>query len=275
MNSFYKIKKILELNTEIYTKLNCWAVNEALGRRIVIEFSDKSVMSIGGDGIVTLRLYQQSLSITDPVWKTTRLKDLYTANLGRVDELTNLIFYEAKERGKFWIHISWLETLEQINEDEDSFDGDLYSLSNQVGKIVEESIKHDYINGIASMDEESFLHENCDYFNFETLTEELESRNWIVIWNECCGACSGASIREAIEENPTKANSPSFVIFGQNCENIFHSDGSISNYIFTLDEKGAGLEIVLAEKLGFQVSELTSDYGTGLYTLNGKLLGTE
>jgi len=243
----------------------CWMVREALSFRVVFLFPDRTILTVSTENEIWLELRHSEAKKPGQEWTLEVQSRLYVP-IESDTHLQDLIVRTIKERGKPKLVLPWedwdrvssqfadLEEVEQINQFKD-FEQ----------KIVDHG-DCELWSGCDFTYGEDCLPDHCDYEKFEAFIEELEQENWIIIWDECCGMCASGNISDARESEPEKANSPAFVIWGQNADRSFHPDGSIRDYMFSSDEDGSGRELELAQKHGFRVAK-QGEY-EGLFLLN-------
>ena len=239
-----------ELRQEI---VDCWMVREALSFRVVFIFPDGAILTVSADGQVWLETKTPE-SVKSDNWSWGIRRGVFAPS-APVQHVSELVISTIQERGKPRLILPW-EDWDSVSEkfeesEEEEQEAELEKFEEDIVNFGESDLWSDceFTYG------EDCLPEDCDYVDFEALIGDLEDENWIVVWDECCGACASFSINNARESEPDKAESPSFVIMGQGADNFFYSDGSIHDYMFSSDEFGKGRELELAQKHGFRVTK--------------------
>lgn len=242
----------------------CWMVREALSFRVVFLFEDRSILTVSADGQVWLE-EKTSDSKSSNYWTWGVRRGVYVPS-EPVENLSDFVINVIHERGKPKLILPWEDWDRVSDQFTDSEDEDQVALCKKFELEIVDFGDNEIWSECEFTYGEDCLPSDCDYVDFEALVDDLEEENWIVVWDECCGSCASGSIRDARESEPDKAESPAFVIFGQNADNYFYSDGSIHDYMFGSDELGKGREIELAQIHGFKVAQ-QGEY-EGLFLLN-------
>jgi hypothetical protein len=249
-----RLELLLSFNTLRREVTSCWMVREALSFRVAMLFADGSILTVSSDGQIWLEEKTAEPKVSD-TWAWGVRRGVYVPS-EPVKNVRDFVITIMQERGKPKIILPWGDwdsVSDKFSQSEEEEYADLCK------KFEEEVINFedsDLWSDCEFTYGEDCLPTDCDYVNFEAFVEELEEKNWIVVWDECCGPCASGSIRASRESEPEKAESPAFVIFGQTADNYFSPDGSITNYICTQDELGKGQEIELAQVHGFRVGRV-------------------
>ena len=240
-------------------------VREALSFRIAFLFKEGSIFTISTSNEVWLETSKSDSRKPDKNWIWGKKRGVFVPSTPHYEAL-DLVLSMIDELGKPELILPW-EDWDRVS---DQFaEADDEELIEQCKKFEEEIVnfgENEFWSKCNFALGEDYLPKDCDYVDFEALVEDLEEENWIIVWDECCGTCASGSISDARESEPEKADSPAFVIYGQNADNYFSSDGSIRGYMFTSDDSGGGRELELAKKHGFKVAK-DGDY-EGIYLLN-------
>lgn len=242
-----------------------WMIRDALSYRVVFIYPDKTLLTVSAENEIWLQAEMESSTKPDDKWITKSQNGEFKL-APRDDTPSSVLMSEMGQRGKPKLVLPWEDWDQVVDEMGNSEEEDvgllIQAFSDQIltggSDYPWESCEFTY--------GEDCLPKDCDYSRFESLVKELDERNWIVIWDECCGVCAGGNISDERDSDPSKADSPAFVIYGQNADLYFYPDGSIKNFMFSVDDKGEGLELLLAAKYGFNYVP-TEDYA-GVYVLN-------
>lgn len=245
--------------------IGCWSVAEALSYRVVFLFPDGSLLTVSDLGQTWLEDRKKDFKKQRNDWSWDKKRGVYVPSKP-VKDLGELIVSTVKERGKPRLILPW-QDWEQLQDnflesDEDEQLAECRKFEEQIVNYGATDLWSDceFTYG------EDCLPADCDYVDFEAFVDDLIDENWIVVWDECCGACAAGSIKETRESEPEKAESPAFVIYGQNADSYFGPDGSVRNYMFLQDEKGEGRELELAQLHGFRIAK--DEKNPGIYYLN-------
>lgn len=260
-----RLDLLLSFNSLRRQVMDCWMVREALSFRIVFLFPDQAILTVSAENEIWFELRNTEARKPGEDWTLEVPSRLYLPTESEVN-LQDLILRTIQERGKPRLILPWedwdrvsdrfadVDELEQVSQCK-NFEQNIITYGD-----CELWSECEFTYG------EDCLPDDCDYEKFEAFVEELEQENWIIIWDECCGTCASGSISSARESEPEKANSPVFVIWGQNADRSFHPDGSIRDYMFASDELSKERELELAQKHGFKVAK-QGEY-KGLFLLN-------
>lgn len=253
-NQEQRLELLLSFSTLRREVTGCWMVREALSFRVAMLFADGSILTVSADGQVWLEEKTAEPKVSD-FWTWDVRRGVFVPS-EPVKNLIDFVINIIQERGKPKIILPW-EDWDRVS---DQFAQSEEEEHAALCKEFEEEVINIGDNELWSDCEftygEDCLPAGCDYVKFEAFVEDLEEKNWIVVWDECCGTCASGSIQDARESEPEKVDSPAFVIYGQNADNYFHPDGSITNYMFASDELGKGQEFELAQAHGFKVGKV-------------------
>lgn len=264
-NEIRNLELLLNFNQTRRNLTSAWMLREALSYRVVFIFPDTSLLTISPENEIWLQVGNSSSVKPDERWIPKSPHGEF--KLAQTNETpASVLKSEIEQRGKPKLVLPW--------EDWDQVEDQMRQSEEEGIDLLIESFYNQILNGGSDCPWESCeftygedcLPKDCDYARFESMVSDLEEENWIVIWDECCGVCAGGNISSERESDPSKADSPSFVIYGQNAELYFYPDGSIKNYMFSVDDKGEGLELELAAKYGFTYAAAGTH--EGIYLLN-------
>jgi hypothetical protein len=244
-----------------------WSVFEALGLRLTFVYENGLILTVCGDGKISA-FNSPNTTALGAGWSTTDINGVFQySDEAEMSDIETIILDLMDRNGVPALKLPWeefyesaLEELEDADE-EDLEVGDLALREAQ--KIIEGEITDPMWSSAEITFGDNYLPKDCDFNRFEEMVNQLESENWIVIWNECCGTCAGGSIRSQ-REVPEYASAPAFVVYGQNADAYFAPDGSVHDYLHYPDEFGKGYEMELAKKYGFKVT----DQGDGFFIFN-------
>jgi hypothetical protein len=259
-----RLELLLSFSTLRQEVTGCWMVREALSFRVVFFFKDDSILTVSADGHIWLE-EKTSDSKNSDNWTSGVRRGVYVPS-APVKNLTDFVINTIQERGKPKLILPWEDWDCVSDQFARSADEEQIALCRKFEEEVVNFANSEIWSECEFTYGEDCLPADCDYVDFEALVEDLAEENWIVVWDECCGPCASGSIQDAKESEPDKAASPAFVIYGQNADNYFYSDGSINDYMFSADELGKGRELQLAQIHGFKVAQ--HDKYEGLFRLN-------
>jgi hypothetical protein len=95
---------------------------------------------------------------------------------------------------------------------------------------------------------DTWLPTNSPLHDFLELVQDIqELPDWIVVWDECCAACSHSSIKFIAEEKNISEVSPSIILWGQNAQYQYLADGTVSVSLYLDDESVQQLEPILSK----------------------------
>ena len=240
-------------------------MREALGRRFTVMFNNGLIINFCGNGVISS--FNEELKNFKPEesWIKTNIEGVFNFKTqAKIELIEEIIDENIESFGKPKLILPWDDFFENIIEENEE-DDEHFELVSKVNEILASSSEEADQLPVEITYGEDCLPSKCDYARFEMLVEKLEEENWIVIWDECCGACARSSIEDQKTEEPDKVDSPAFVIYGQSAENYFKSDGSIINYLLLPDERGQEREIEIARELGFNVTKSDTE---GFFNLN-------
>jgi hypothetical protein len=266
----YDFTNIENLNVFVENQLSrgTWSVFAALGMRLTFVYENGLILNICGDGRIMAFDVPSTKSLGSD-WTKSEHNGVYLYS--GEDELSNIepvLIEMLSLNGVPALKLPWDDFYESAfddfdeDADEDDLEVDELVLL-EAKKIVDGEISDPLWSSVEMTYGDNYLPNDCDFFRFHEMANQLEEDGWIVIWNECCGSCAGSSIRDQ-REDPERANSPAFVIYGQNADVYFAPDGSIHDYLHYPDELGKGYEMELAKKYGFKVT----DQGDGFFLFN-------
>lgn len=258
--------EVVDLIGEVFTTPDfydsCWDEFEALFRRVVWVFTDRWMVTFGpNEGLFIQHLDEKWEEAGSPASEVAAVVAQFdgkhefssAANGFQVfgpdgempssQQIVLVVDSLAKEHGEPILALPWGDILDRISdrfEDEDYDEDDEESLAtltfmDQVNK-ASETPSSPWQTQIASSD--GYFPEHSGYARFYRLMDDLEERNWIVINGECCGTCAGSSIRFARAEDPSKENSPVFVVYEQNAEFSW----GVSGWINSMHGKDVGFD---------------------------------
>jgi len=241
---------------------SCWDEFEALFRRVVWRFPDDWLVTYGPrEGTFVQHLTEkwdggseaknQVLSAVAAFGGTADFEDAVNGFTLQVNggmlgpaEIVAVVDALTTAHGVPTLELPWFDRAERISDDVEEIldDEDLDEAARRsyevFARLYSTKLRPTSPWKIAMTDSDDLLPHHSAYGRFYQLMDELEERNWIVINGECCGTCAGSSIREARADDPSKANSPTFVVFEQNAESTW----GISGWVRILQSRGEGFE---------------------------------
>lgn len=245
-----------------------WSVHEALGLRLTFVYENGLILNVCADGKISA-FNSPSTSSLGAQWSTSDIDGVFKySDKAEMSDIETVLVDLLGRNGVPALKLPWEEfyesALDELEDDADEEDLEVVDLAlREAQKIIEDGISDPLWSSAEITYGENHLPEDCDFNRFEEMVDQLESENWIVIWNECCGTCAGGNIRSQREE-PGHGNTPAFVVYGQNADAYFSPDGSVNSYLHYPDEFGKGYEMELAKKYGFKVT----DQGDGFFLFN-------
>ena len=220
------------------------SIEKALSKRLVFDFDNRIVMNISGSGRLTAFLKNGDGSFFQKGWKYDSNvetwefeKAIDEANIGGIfDEFIEVL-------GTPQIHLPWreyFETLSETAEDDPEMIEDL-----ELFELVQETLDEagaSFVNG------SEFLPPRSDFTRFLGLVNQLETENWLIVWDECCWTCAKSNI-----ESQQSLDDPYFIIYGQNADDFFTPEGELRGIMFKPHTRGKNREVELARENGFGV----------------------
>lgn len=78
---------------------------------------------------------------------------------------------------------------------------------------------------------DSHLPADCMHYRFIKAASAIENLpDWVVAWDECCGACARGTYEMLTESKGLDESAPSLTLFGQNSQFYFLPDGTVHDY---------------------------------------------
>lgn len=275
-----KIKNKLDLATVI-DSLRGWLDSEiteytegsyeGVSRRIVWGFPDGWALTVGYNKVFTLVHLEKEITQSEPLILPSgydKNKCLFVHSINGwsfFDVLTNQDLIDfidglSEIHGTPKLCLPWESWIEQTTDDEDyvSYWEDKENLPTRKAFydlmvfISEGKLQTTVKWEVEISYSDDFLSEYCDYSRFMRLTSELEeSGEWLVILDEHCSACASGTRKWAIENNPSLADKPEFLTWGQNSQDTWLPDGTFWAEVWMEDFEDEKKIKTLANKHGF------------------------